>query len=114
MIDLDALELEQNKEWTSEDELYCYFGAALCLNKLTYAKFRDLRGYWLVDRYIYPEARTLHIPLIELLVQMQAVTTNISWLFSLYLNISHVHAHYTEAEQIRMLDIIRKKNRLPA
>ena len=105
MIDLDALE---EKEWTKEDELYCYFGSALCLNRLNYIQFLALRGNYLADRYVYPMNRTINKDLISCLVQIQAFETNIAWLFTLYLNVSHVHAHYTEVEQIRILEILRK------
>lgn len=99
MIDLDAV-------WTDTDELYCQFGAALVMNKLTYNQFLKMRGSLLADRYVWPDNRILHVPLVTYLTEYQANCTNVSWFFSLYLNMSHIFAHYTEAEQIRILEIL--------
>ena len=96
MIDLDELE--------NINELYCRLGVSLCTRKIDYLSWSPLVKFLGLHAYIYPSARICNTVLLDkIYTQLKDKRQDLMWLTMLS---SFIETHYSEAEQLRILDII--------
>lgn len=101
MIDLDEL-----LELPSTTELYCRFGVALIIRKINYAEWRKLVTGFHLFVYINPSARTINPDLIDW-VYIKYKCADLSFLVAAGMLLRNLETHYTEVEQLRMIEILQ-------
>jgi hypothetical protein len=99
MIDLDAIE-----DFTEGTELYCVFGSLLALGKLSYVEWNTCVRALGIHRYVLPRDRVLYDNLLDTAYFRRKKES--AALMQQALLMSHVEAHYTETEQIKILGYI--------
>lgn len=102
MIDLDAV-------WTDKDELYCQFGAALCLFIISYDQWKSISEWTGCFKYIYPDRRVVASDLPDILYNKTKIR-GAEVFRELWMVVRHIEAHYTEQDQIRIAAILEEAN----
>jgi len=100
MIDLDSLD-----ESSDEEELYLHFGVLLCSDRLIYQDWQYCTENLGIKKYVFPDSRELYEELLDEAYKKHKKDSTA--LMRQALLMSHIEAHYTITQQIKIFQIMK-------
>lgn len=101
MIDLDELE-----EQLEGHKLYCWFGVALITRRINYAEWRIITTKFRLFSYVLPGDRSCSANLVDVVYYIYKCN-DLSFLVAAGMLLRNIESHYTEQQQLAILDIIQ-------